>query len=46
MSKPTKTHDPLEHAILKYEDQILDGRHRDEVWMELAEEDACGGFFK
>jgi hypothetical protein len=37
--------DPLESAILLYEGKILDGRHRDEIWMELAEENACGGFF-
>jgi hypothetical protein len=37
--------DPLEHAILLYEQMILDGRHRDEVWSKLAEENACDGFF-
>jgi hypothetical protein len=35
--------DPLESPILLYEGQILDGRHRDELWKELAEEK--GGFF-
>jgi hypothetical protein len=38
--------DPLEHPILLYEEMILDGRHRDHAWIELAEEDACNGFFK
>ena len=37
--------DPLEHPILLCNMQILDGRHRDETWMELAEEGACDGFF-
>jgi hypothetical protein len=35
--------DPLESPILLYEGQILDGRHRDELWKELAEEK--GEFF-
>jgi hypothetical protein len=35
--------DPLENRLLLYEGQLLDGRHRDEIWMELAEEK--GGFF-
>jgi hypothetical protein len=38
--------DPLELAILLLDDQILDGRHRDQAWMELADEGACGGYFK
>src|SRR5882724_11642001 len=38
--------EPLETPILLWSNQILDGRHRDEVWIELAEEDAGGGFFK
>jgi hypothetical protein len=38
--------EPLEHAILLYEEMLLDGRHRDEAWLELAEENACNGFFK
>ena len=38
--------DPLEHSILLYDGQIVDGRHRGEIWKELAEEDACNGFFK
>jgi hypothetical protein len=37
--------DPLESPILLYQGQILDGRHRDELWVELGEEGACGGFF-
>jgi hypothetical protein len=36
--------DPLEHPILLYEQQILDGRHRYQAWLELAAEDP-GGFF-
>ena len=38
--------DPLEHSILLYDKQIVDGRHRAEVWKELADEGACNGFFK
>ena len=38
--------DPLENAILLYDGQILDGRTRSELWMELAEENACEGYFK
>ena len=38
--------DPLEHPILIYQQRILDGRHRDEIWMELANENACNGFFR
>jgi hypothetical protein len=37
--------DPLESEILLYDNMILDGRHRDEIWCELAEEGACKGFF-
>ncbi len=37
--------DPLEHSILLFDGQIVDGRHRDAIWKELAEEDACNGFF-
>jgi len=37
---------PLEHEIEIYENKILDGRHRYEVWLELAEEGACDGFFR
>jgi hypothetical protein len=37
--------DPLEVPVLRWDGQILDGRHRDEVWMELAEEGAANGFF-
>lgn len=37
--------DPLEHSILLYEDMILDGRNRFDVWYEAADENACDGFF-
>src|SRR6516225_11114850 len=37
--------DPLESGLLLYQDMLLDGRHRDELWCELADEGACGGFF-
>lgn len=37
--------DPLEHPILLIDDMIGDGRNRFEVWYELAEENACNGFF-
>ena len=37
--------DPLESPILLLEDQILDGVHRSEIWMELAAEGVCEGFF-
>jgi hypothetical protein len=35
----------LEHPIILLEDRILDGRHRDAAWMELAQEGACEGYF-
>jgi hypothetical protein len=35
----------LENPILLLDDQIVDGRHRYEIWQELAEEEACGGYF-
>jgi hypothetical protein len=38
--------EPLEAPVLLWDNQILDGRHRDEIWMELAEEGAVNGFFK
>ena len=38
--------DPLEHPIILYGLQIIDGRHRAEVWKELADEGACNGFFR
>src|SRR5262249_32440744 len=37
--------EPLESALLLYQDMLLDGRHRDELWCELAVEGACDGFF-
>jgi hypothetical protein len=37
--------DPLESPLLLYQDMLLDGRHRDELWCELAVEGACDGFF-
>jgi hypothetical protein len=37
---------PLEHSILLYEDMILDGRNRFEVWYDAADENACDGYFK
>jgi hypothetical protein len=37
--------DPLETPILLWDNQILDGRNRDEIWVELAEEEAANGFF-
>jgi hypothetical protein len=37
--------DPLESALLLYEGKLLDGRHRDELWCELAVEGACDGYF-
>ncbi len=43
--RATSDLDPLESPILLWDNQILDGRHRDELWMELAEENACGGYF-
>jgi len=36
---------PAGNALLLYENQLLDGRHRDEIWMELAEEGGGDGFF-
>jgi hypothetical protein len=38
--------EPLEHPVVLYEDKILDGRHRAEIWRELDEEGTCGGYFK
>jgi hypothetical protein len=38
--------EPLETPVLLWDGQILDGRHRDQIWMELAEEEAVNGFFK
>jgi hypothetical protein len=37
--------DPLESPILLWENRIVDGRSRDEIWVRLAEEKACNGFF-
>lgn len=34
-------HDPLQLL----DDQVLDGRHRQQAWQELAVEGACGGYF-
>ena len=36
---------PLEHPILLLCGKILDGRHRYEIWLELAAENACDGYF-
>ena len=36
---------PLEFPILLMDGKIVDGRHRYEVWLELAEEGACDGYF-
>jgi hypothetical protein len=36
----------LENPILLLDGQIVDGRHRYEIWKELAEEDACDGYFR
>lgn len=38
--------DPLEHPLLLYEGKLFDGVHRDKAWNCLADEDACGGFFR
>lgn len=37
--------EPLEESVLLYEDKILDGRHRYELWLELAAEHAADGYF-
>lgn len=37
---------PQEEAILLLKEQILDGIHRSQAWMELADEGACEGYFK
>ena len=37
--------DPLESPILLLNDQIVDGIHRSEIWLELAAENACDGYF-
>lgn len=38
--------DALEVPLLLYEEKLADGRHRDELWMELAAENACDGYFR
>lgn len=36
---------PLEFPILLVDGKIADGRHRNAIWLELAEEGACDGYF-
>lgn len=36
---------PLEFPILLVDGKIADGRHRYAIWLELAEEGACDGYF-
>lgn len=36
---------PLESPILLMDGKIVDGRHRYEIWLELAAEGACDGYF-
>jgi hypothetical protein len=38
--------DALEHSLLLYDDMLLDGRNRFEVWYEAADENACNGYFQ
>ena len=38
--------EPLESPIILHGLQIVDGRHRAEIWKELAVEGACNGYFK
>jgi hypothetical protein len=36
---------PIHDPIQLLDNHVLDGRHRQQAWKELAEEGACGGFF-